>query len=254
MIIPRPGGYSIDEMMSPNEYLARGRVLNLCGEIVPAQYVTQAPYNFITSVSYVAESLMILDTLSHAPIYLFLESPGGLVEAGLQLYDVIKSIKSPVYTISRGCQSLAVVLLSSGERGHRYVFPHSRTMLHLPAGEFSGPSDLFEIRNQEIQKTKNLLVSLLIDNGAKRSKDKILYDIGREFWMDAQETIEYGLADQLFTAEVWKKISKSFLPLRNWVRTAVFGKTVLLEELVQEAKVEQSLLETVKEEKLCDSV
>lgn len=191
----RPGKLFSDQTQGIYEYLASNRVLFLYGPVFGFPHRSD---NFNTT--HLADSIMILSKLDKtSPIWLIIDSEGGSVRDGLLLYDAIKSAACPVYTVGRSCYSLAAIILSAGETGHRYVFPHSQTMLHLPIGAIEGDSSMVEVRAGEMKKLKNLLIDLLVENGVHRSKKQILKDIDRECWLDAQETIDYGLADRILS-------------------------------------------------------
>lgn len=190
-----------EEMMSPEEALLDNRVLCVFGPIVPY------PHRYDNmSATYVTDMLLCMASKSTEPIYMLIDSPGGLVSTGLVLYDTMRMIDVPVYTISRNSASMASIILAAGEKGHRYVYPNSRTMIHLPSGQLAGDAGDIEIGATEIKKAKELLVDILLENGATQSKKKILKDIDRDFWMNANETIKYGLADAIADTELFKKI------------------------------------------------
>jgi len=188
----RQNSKELSQMMTPYEALVKDRVVFLYGTI--ASYAFRPD---IYGTSFVMDLLLALDQESNDPIKLVIDSPGGSVTAGLVLYDTIKSVKSPIYTIGRSCQSMAVPILAVGTKGHRYIYKHSRTMLHLPWGQISGDTKEIEIQQEEINLMKDQMIELLIENGAKKNKKAILKDIDREYWMSAEETIEYGLVDKI---------------------------------------------------------
>ena len=148
--------------------------------------------------------MLTLDDLSHAPIKLVITSPGGDVDSTFLFYDTIKSIESPIITIGEYCASAAAILLAAGSR--RYLRPHAKVMLHLPSGQGGGDARDWEIQHKQMQQYKNKMVDLLCECGAKKPRHEILADIDRDYWMDAQEAIDYGLADGILTREIWKKI------------------------------------------------
>jgi len=199
-IFERPGQLDNDKVMSTHELLARKRILCLYGIISDygSGYTSRAD---MFSCFNIADTLLALDAEKVAPIRLFIDSPGGLVSSGMMLIDIIKLIKSPVYTIGKSCQSMAALVLASGEPGHRYVLPHARVMLHLPWGGTSGDAREIEIQAKEMNVLKEQLVQILIENGVRKTKKKILEDIDREFWMNAGEAIKYGVADEVLTRE-----------------------------------------------------
>lgn len=144
--------------------------------------------------------LIAFDSLNHEPIKLVLTSPGGDLDSAFLLYDTIKLIKSPVWTLGRYCASAAVLLLAAGER--RYLSPHAKVMLHLPSAQAFGDSRDWEIQHKEMKKYKDKMVDILIECGARKSHEEILADIDRDFWLEPQEAIEYGLADEIMTPKV----------------------------------------------------
>jgi len=144
-----------------------------------------------------------LDTLSHDPIKLFITSPGGDLDATFLFYDVMKRIKSPVITIGDYCASAAAIILAAGNK--RYLSPHAKVMLHLPAGQMGGDARDWDIQHKQMEKYRNKIVDLLIKCGAKKSSAEILNDIDRDYWMEPGEAIEYGLADGILTSELWEE-------------------------------------------------
>ena len=150
-------------------------------------------------------TLMAFDTISHDPIKLVITSPGGDLDSTFLFYDTMKLMKSPIITIGRYCASAAAIILAAGTK--RYLFPHAKVMLHLPSGQMGGDSKDWEIQHREMQKYKDKIVDILCENGAKKSREEILSDIDRNFWLEPQEAINYGLADEIITPEVWREWS-----------------------------------------------
>ncbi|QTY27165.1 ClpP family protease [Flavobacterium sp. CS20] len=149
------------------------------------------------SAKYIIDRLMYLDLESHDPIQLFINSPGGFVTDGFAIYDTIKSLKSPVHTICSGlATSMGSILLSVGEKGHRYIQPHAKVMIHQPLGGAQGQASNIEIQAKEILKTKELSAKILAEN-CGQSFDKVMKDFSRDYWMDAQESLDYGIVDQV---------------------------------------------------------
>ncbi len=183
---------SEDQMVGHREHLAMShRILCLMG--------------IITEDTDCCNLLMAMDSISTEPIKLIITSPGGSLDTTFLLYDTIKMLQSPVYTLGRYCASAAALLLAVGSR--RYVTPHAKTMLHLPAAFFGeevvAVQDL-TIRAKETEKYKEEVVRLLQECGMKRSREQALIEIDRPLWLTAQETIDYGLADLIMTPEVMK--------------------------------------------------
>lgn len=133
------------------------------------------------------------------PIKFYINSPGGVVTSGMVMYDVIKMISSPVHTICMGlAASMGSILLAAGEKGHRYIFPHGEVMIHQPSlgGYFQGVSADLEIHAKQIQKTKEMGAKILSE-ATGQSYEKVLQDLERDYWMDAQEALAYGIADHI---------------------------------------------------------
>jgi len=147
------------------------------------------------SARHVVDRLMYLDSLNHDEIKLYINSPGGYVTSGFSMYDTIKQIKSPVSTICTGlAASMGSILLSVGAKGKRFIQPHARVMIHQPSGGARGPASDIEITAQEILKTKEISAKILADN-CKQDYDKVMKDFNRDHWMDAEESVKYGIAD-----------------------------------------------------------
>ncbi|AXT50984.1 ATP-dependent Clp protease proteolytic subunit [Aquimarina sp. BL5] len=147
------------------------------------------------SAKHVIDRLMYLDTINNEEIKLYINSPGGYVTSGFAMYDTIKALKSPVSTICTGlAASMGSILLSVGEKGRRFIQPHAKVMIHQPSGGARGQASNIEIQATEILKTKELSAQILADNCGQEI-EKVLKDFNRDYWMDAQESIEYGIVD-----------------------------------------------------------
>ena len=150
--------------------------------------------------------LMALDTLSHDPIKLVITSPGGDLDSTFLFYDTMKMIKSPIITIGRYCASAAALLLAAGNQ--RYLFPHAKVMLHRPWGKQEGDSRDLEIQGQEMKKYQTKFLEALIECGVKKTHDEILEDIDRNLWLEPDQAIKYGLADEIMTPEIRQEMNK----------------------------------------------
>lgn len=146
--------------------------------------------------------LMALDSLSHEPIRLIITSPGGDLDSTFLFYDTIKLIKSPIETIGRYCASAAALVLAAGEK--RYLFPHAKVMLHRPWGRQEGDSRDLEIQGKEMQKYQTKFIEALIECGVSKTHGEILKDIDRNLWLEPEEAIAYGLADEILNPEIWQ--------------------------------------------------
>ncbi|MEO0136034.1 MAG: ATP-dependent Clp endopeptidase proteolytic subunit ClpP [candidate division WOR-3 bacterium] len=130
-------------------------------------------------------------------IYLYINSPGGIVSSGLAIYDTMQYIKPPVSTICIGmAASMAALLLAGGTKGKRFALPHSRIMIHQPEGAFQGQAADIEIHAREVLKIRELLNKLLAKHTGK-SEEKIAKDTDRNYFMSAEEAKEYGIIDEV---------------------------------------------------------
>lgn len=150
-------------------------------------------------------TLMMLDTISDKPIKIVIASPGGVLDAAVMLYDTIKLTNAPVYTLCRYAASAAVIPLAAGSK--RYVLPHATTILHLPSGGVMGDVEDIAVQAKQMEKAYTNMVDILIECGAKKTRKEIMADIKRkrEVWMDAQETIDYGIADEVMTPVIMRE-------------------------------------------------
>ena len=130
-------------------------------------------------------------------IYLYVNSPGGSVTAGLAIYDTMQYISNDVATICMGmAASMGAVLLAAGAKGKRSALPHSRVMIHQPLGGSQGQAAMIEIYTKEILSTRERLYQILADHTGQPVK-KIAKDCDRDFFMSASEAAEYGLVDKV---------------------------------------------------------
>lgn len=149
------------------------------------------------SAKYIVERLMYLDALDKKDIHFYINSPGGYVTAGFSIYDCMQSLNSDVSTICTGfAASMGSLLLSAGTKGKRFIQPHARVMIHQPSGGGRGPASDIEIAAQEILKTKELSAKILADNCGQKI-EKVIKDFNRDHWMDAQESVAYGIVDKV---------------------------------------------------------
>jgi ATP-dependent Clp protease, protease subunit len=128
-------------------------------------------------------------------IYIYVNSPGGVVTAGLAIYDTMNYIKPPVSTICIGqAASMGALLLAAGAKGRRFSLPHSRIMIHQPMGGFQGQATEIEIHAKEILRLREELNEILA-NATGQSMEKIAQDTERDYFMSGAEAKEYGLID-----------------------------------------------------------
>jgi ATP-dependent Clp protease protease subunit len=147
------------------------------------------------SAKHVIDRLLFLDLQGNKEIQLLINSPGGYVTSGFAIYDTITSLKSPVSTICTGlAASMGSILLSVGKKGRRFIQPHARVMIHQPSGGARGQAANIEIQAREILKTREIGARILADN-CGQPFDKIMKDFNRDYWMDAEESVAYGIVD-----------------------------------------------------------
>jgi ATP-dependent Clp protease, protease subunit len=180
-----PGG-NYEQWIDIEDRLFRERIIFLTEE------VTDGLANAI--VAY----LLYLDSEdSSKPIYLYINSPGGSVTAGMAMYDTMQTIKSEVVTICVGlAASMGAFLLAAGTRGKRMALPHARIMIHQPLGGARGQASDIEIEAKEILRMRASLNNLLAQHTGK-SIEQIQKDTDRDYFLSAQQAMEYGLIDKV---------------------------------------------------------
>ncbi|WP_020559883.1 ATP-dependent Clp endopeptidase proteolytic subunit ClpP [Thiofilum flexile] len=147
----------------------------------------------------VAQLLFLESENSEKDIYLYINSPGGVVTAGMSIYDTMQFIKPDVSTLCIGqAASMGAVLLAGGAAGKRFVLPHSRVMIHQPLGGFQGQASDIEIHAREILKIRAELNSILAKHTGQ-SLDRIEKDTDRDNFMTAEDAKAYGLVDAILT-------------------------------------------------------
>jgi ATP-dependent Clp protease protease subunit len=149
----------------------------------------------------ITQQLLFLE--SQAPgkeIKFYINSPGGVVTAGMVIYDTMQMITSPVSTICLGlAASMGSLLLSGGEKGKRLIFPSGRVMIHQPSvSQIFGQASDIQIQAKEMARTKDLGARVLARNCGKTTEE-IFRDFDRDFWMNAEESLKYGIVDSITT-------------------------------------------------------
>ena len=146
----------------------------------------------------VAELLFLEAEDPDKDIIMYINSPGGVVTAGMAIYDTMNYIKPDIQTVCIGqAASMGALLLGAGAKGKRFALEHARIMIHQPLGGASGQATDIEIQAKEILRIKKMLSQILADSTGK-SLDDILTDTERDNYMSAEEAKEYGLIDQVF--------------------------------------------------------
>ena len=148
----------------------------------------------------VVSKLLLLDEDKPGEeIKFYINSPGGVVTSGMVMYDTMKMIKSPVSTICMGlAASMGSILLSGGVKGRRFIYPHGEVMIHQPSigGRIQGVSADLEIQAEQTKRVKEIGAGILAKNCGK-TVEQIMKDFDRDYWMDADEAIKYGIVDKL---------------------------------------------------------
>jgi ATP-dependent Clp protease protease subunit len=166
--------------------LLKDRIIMLQGEI-----------NDHVSSIIVAQLLFLEAENPEKDIYLYINSPGGVVTSGMAIYDTMNYIKPDVVTICMGqAASMGAFLLSSGAKGKRFALPHARIMIHQPLGGAQGQATDIEIHAKEILRMKKELNRILAENTGQTLR-KIEKDTERDFFMSADEAMKYGLIDKV---------------------------------------------------------
>ncbi len=167
--------------------LLEDRIIFLSGEI-----------NDAVANSVVAQLIYLEGKNPDKDIYLYINSPGGSVSAGLAIYDTLNYIKCDVSTICIGlAASMGAFLLSSGTKGKRFALPNSEIMIHQPLGGTQGQASDIEIQARHMQKIKQKINRILSEN-TSQPLEKIEKDTDRDFYMSADEAVNYGLVDKIF--------------------------------------------------------
>lgn len=149
----------------------------------------------------IVAQLLLLDSQSHErEIQIFINSPGGSIDAGLAIYDVMQFVQSPVSTICVGlAASMGALLLMAGKGGQRLALPHSRIMIHQPllyGGGLSGQVSDIEIEAKELLRSKARINEIMAHH-TNKPVAQISKDSDRNYWMSAEEALEYGIIDQV---------------------------------------------------------
>ena len=151
--------------------------------------------------SIVAQLLLLDSENPEKDIMLYINSPGGVITAGMAIYDTMKLIKADVSTICLGdAASMGAFLLSGGTKGKRLALPNARIMIHQPLGGAKGQATDIEIEAKEILRMKTMLCELMAEHTGQKV-EKIKKDTERDNFMTAQEALEYGLIDRIITRE-----------------------------------------------------
>jgi len=145
----------------------------------------------------IVSELLYLDSISNDDINIYINSPGGSITAGMAIYDTMNYIKSDCVTIGIGlCASMAAFLLSSGTRGKRCSLNNTEIMIHEPLGGVNGQATEIKIAAERILKIKKKL-NVILSRNTKKSLSKIEKDVERDYYMDSDEALKYGIIDKI---------------------------------------------------------
>ncbi len=168
--------------------LLKDRIIMLSGEV-----------NDAVASTVVAQLLFLEAEDPDKDIFLYINSPGGVITSGMSMFDTMNYIKPDVCTICIGqAASMGAFLLSSGAKGKRYALPHARVMIHQPLGGAQGQATDIQIQAKEIQRMKDELNGILASQTGQ-PLEKLQADTERDFFMSAKEAMEYGLIDKVLT-------------------------------------------------------
>ena len=147
----------------------------------------------------IVRQLLILEADSDKPIYIFIDSPGGDVDAGFAIFDTIRFINAPVYTVGWGLvASAAALILLASPKERRLGLPHSHYLIHQPSSGMKGVATDIEIHAAEIAKTK-AKINEIIATETGTALDKVTKDTDRDYWLNAEESVEYGLISKVIS-------------------------------------------------------
>lgn len=148
----------------------------------------------------IAQMLFLESEDPEKPISLYVNSPGGVVDAGLAIVDTMQYLRCPIHTICVGqAASMGAVILAAGEKGQRRALPHARVMIHQPLGGARGQASDIQIQAAEIQKCKDEL-NRILSKASGKPVEVVEKDTDRDFYMNAGQALEYGLIDEVVTS------------------------------------------------------
>ena len=144
----------------------------------------------------ITDRLMYLEAIDPGKeITFYINSPGGVITSGMVIYDTMQMITSPVSTVCMGmAASMGSILLSGGTKGRRFIYKHGEVMIHQPSGGGRGTSADLEIMAVQMKKAKDLGAKILAEN-CGQTVEKVMKDFDRDYWMNADESIAYGIVD-----------------------------------------------------------
>lgn len=190
--------------------LLRERVVFLVGEV-----------NDTVANSVIAQMLYLESENPEAPIYFYINSPGGSVSAGLGIYDTMNFVSCPVHTLCIGqAASMGAFLLAAGEKGHRMALPNARVMIHQPLGGAQGQASDIQIQAEEILYLKERLNGILAQNSGKTLEEMSQYT-DRDYWLSALDAKSFGLIDSVMKNKNTPYVEESKTPNRKTKRVGM---------------------------------
>ncbi len=188
MAMPGPSGPGMNRYreMTLEEMLLENRVIFLVGEI-----------NHVTASRVIMQMLYLHSIKKTDDINFYINSPGGVVDDTLAMYDIMKFLSCPVATYCIGrAESGGAVAFMAGTKGKRYILPHAKVMIHQPFGGIYGQSSDIQIQAEEILKTKDTLITIMAECTGQ-TKERIAEDSERDRFFDAQAAVQYGICDEV---------------------------------------------------------
>lgn len=187
----RPGCLDAEEVIGPLEYLHYERTIFLDTPI-------QRPE------AHFIPKLLMFDSINKKPIKILISSPGGDIDAGFQICDAMDIVTSPIITIGMGFQSMAVPIFMMGDE--RLLFKHARVMIHLPWAQIMGDESQVATASKQMTRMKERITDLMLARGVTKTRKQVLKDMERDFWMEADQAIKYGIAHKVLTKKDYKRI------------------------------------------------
>lgn len=195
-------GGSVPQPVILEEHEIKATAIDVFSRLLIDRIIVLGTPIYEDAANIVMAQLMFLNSQDNKkPIQMYINSPGGSVVDGLQIYDMMQLIKAPVQTVCTGmAASMAAVLLAGGEKGMRGALPNSEIMIHQVLGGAVGQATDIRIANEQIQKTQEKLARLLsIDTN--KDFDMVMKDMDRDNWMTSDEAMQYGLIDKVFVGK-----------------------------------------------------
>jgi len=192
---PVPGGYMRYREMTIDEMLLENRVVFLVGEI-----------NHVSASNVIMRLLYLQSVKRDADINLYINSPGGVVDDTLAIYDIIRFMSCDVATYCIGrAESGGAIVFMAGKKGKRYILPNAKVMIHQPYGGVYGQAADIEIQAEEILKTKDTLINIMARHTGQ-SPERVREDSERDRFFTAREAVEYGICDEILGEEDTAKV------------------------------------------------